>query len=261
VVALTDAGEAGTAGRAYGAVWAQAAAREGARIVIGDRREARALEVAATIRDVGGEALGVALDVTSERSAEAFARAAIDRFGYIDVLVNTAHIWFGLDRDDQSAGYLREVLDYNGVGTWIASSAVVPHMIARRRGKIVNLSSIGAWVQSPRYAEVAATTGHLPNFAYALSKVVDNGLTRFMAGALGQFGIAVNAIAPGIIRSEGTVRHLGAEERARLVRQTAMGRELEVRDTVGALLFLASSDSDAMTGQILVIDGGHVMLG
>ncbi len=261
VIALTEAGDPGAADRTYGATWARALAREGARIAIADADQRRAEAVAAEIAAAGTEALGCALDVTSEASAAAFANAVIDRFGRIDVLVNTAHRWFALCREDQSLAALREIIDYNGIGMWIASAAVVPHMVARRRGKIVNLSSIGAWVQSPRYAEIAARSGGLPNFAYALSKVLDNGLTRFMAGALGQFGITVNAIAPGMILSEGTLRQLGAEERDAFVRRTALGRVLEIRDTVGALLYLASGDSDAMTGQILVVDAGHVMLG
>jgi 3-oxoacyl-[acyl-carrier protein] reductase len=261
VVAVTEVGEEGAAGRTYGAQWAHAAAREGARLVIGDRDLARAARVADRIAATGGEATAVALDVTSEASAAAFADAAIARFGAIDVLLNTAHLWLDVRRDDQSAAYLRQVLDYNGVGMWIVSSAVASHMMRRGRGKIVNLSSIGAWVHSPRYAEIAAATGKLPNFAYALSKVLDNGLTRFMAGALGQFGITVNAIAPGIILSEGTVRQLSPAERSAWVERNTLRRILDMTDTVGAMLFLASADSDAMTGQVLVVDGGHVMLG
>jgi 3-oxoacyl-[acyl-carrier protein] reductase len=254
VVAITEAGE----GRAYGATWAAAAAREGAAVVIADPEPGRAGAVAAM---VGERALPLALDVTSEASCAAFAQAAVERFGRIDVLVNTAHLWLGLRRDDQSAAYLREVIDYNGVGMWLVSRAVVPHMIRRGRGKIVNLSSIGAWVRSPAYERVTAETGTLPSFAYALSKVLDNGLTRFMAGALGQFGITVNAIAPGMVLSEGTARQLGAEERQAFVARTALRRLLAVEDTTGAMLFLASADSDAMTGQILVVDAGMVMLG
>jgi 3-oxoacyl-[acyl-carrier protein] reductase len=254
-------GEEGAEGRTYGALWALAAAREGARIVVGDQEITRAARVAERIGAEGREALAVALEVTSEASAAAFVEAASARFGAIDVLLNTAHLWFDVRRGDQSASYLRRVIDYNGIGMWIVSAAVAPSMIRRGRGKIVNLSSIGAWVQSPRYAEVARATGKLPNFAYALSKVLDNGLTRFMAGTLGQFGITVNAIAPGIVLSEGTVRQLSAAERAAWAERNALHRILEVGDTVGAMLFLASSDSDGMTGQVLVVDGGHVMLG
>jgi 3-oxoacyl-[acyl-carrier protein] reductase len=139
------------------------------------------------------------------------------------------------------------------------SRAVVPHMRSRKAGKIVNLSSIGAWVSSPAYVEHVERTGNLPSFGYALSRVLSNGLTRFMAQALGPSGITVNALAIGMILSEGTRRQLSEEQRQFFVERTALRRMLEIRDTDGAFLFLASSDSDLVTGQIVIVDGGLVM--
>ncbi|MGH7858463.1 MAG: SDR family NAD(P)-dependent oxidoreductase, partial [Candidatus Binatia bacterium] len=209
----------------------------------------------------GGEVIDLGIDVTDESSCRLAVEATIARFGRIDVLVNDAHLWLGLHRDDHSREYLREVLDVNGLGAWTAARAVVPHMRSRGSGKIINLSSIGAFVDAPGYADAAERTGNLPGFGYALSRVLVNGLTRFMARALGPSGITVNALAIGMILSEGTRRQLTEAERRAFVERSAMKRILEIRDTDGAFLHLAGADSDLMTGQVLVVDGGLVMLG
>jgi NAD(P)-dependent dehydrogenase (short-subunit alcohol dehydrogenase family) len=91
--------------------------------------------------------------------------------------------------------------------------------------------------------------------------VLQNGLTRFLAGTLGQYGITVNAIAPGMVGSPGTMALLTPAERQAFIDRTALRRILRVEDTVGALLYLASDDGARMTGQVLVVDAGLVMLG
>ena len=256
VVLFTEAGE----GAAFGRSWALAAAREGARIVIGDRRPELAGAVAEAVRAEGGEALSIELDVTSETSAKRATEAAIEAFGAVDVLVNDAHLWLGLRRDDHSLDYIESVLRTNGLGAWVMSRAVVPHMRSRKRGKIINLSSIGAWVSSPAYLEHVEQTGNLPSFSYALSRVLVNGLTRLMAQTLGPSGITVNALAIGMILSEGTRRQLSEAQREFFVERTALKRMLEIHDTDGAFLFLASPESDLVTGQVLLVDGGLVMM-
>ena len=120
---------------------------------------------------------------------------------------------------------------------------------------------MGAWQTGEHAAEQLVRTGELPSFAYAASKVLENGLTRLLAGAVGQYGITVNAIAPGMVSSPGTMALLSSEERWAFVDRTALRRLLRVEDTVGALLHVASDDGASVTGQVLVIDGGLVMLG
>jgi len=257
VILFTEAGE----GDVYGRSWARAAAREGARLAIADRTRTLAESLAEEVRSAGGEAIDLEIDVTDEESCVRAAAVTIERFGRIDVLVNDAHLWLGLRRDDASRDYLHHVLDVNGLGAWAAARGVVPHMRRQGGGKIINLSSIGAWVDSPVYAAHVERTGNLPTFGYALSRVLANGLTRFMARALGPSGITVNALAIGMILSEGTKRQLDESERQAFVDRTALRRILEIRDTDGAFLFLASADSDLVTGQIIVVDGGLVMLG
>jgi NAD(P)-dependent dehydrogenase (short-subunit alcohol dehydrogenase family) len=129
--------------------------------------------------------------------AAPLAALALERFGRIDVLANTHHLWHDLRRDDASEEYLHEVLDYNAVSILRTVRAVLPAMRAQGAGRIVSLSSIGAWQVGDRLAAEVARTGDLPSLAYPASKVLENGLTRFLATALGQFGITVNAIGPG----------------------------------------------------------------
>ena len=156
--------------------------------------------------------------------------------------------------------YLHHVLDYNAVSILRTARAVLPAMRVTG-GRIVSLSSIGAWYLGGRPAEQLRQTGELPSFAYPASKVLENGLTRFLAGALGAYGITVNAIAPGMIASPATMERLTAPERQAFVERTALRRLLDVSDTTGALLYLASDDAAHVTGQVLVVDGGLVMLG
>jgi NAD(P)-dependent dehydrogenase (short-subunit alcohol dehydrogenase family) len=257
VALVTECGR----GETFGVVWARALAREGAAIVIGDADPARAAAVAAELTTAGARAVGAPLDVRRDESCEALVALARERWGRVDVLVNAHHLWHELRRDDASDDYLHAVLDHNAVSIVRMARAVLPLMRAQGGGRIVSLSSIGAWQVGDRLAERVAATGELPSLAYPASKVLENGLTRFLARALGPCGITVNAIAPGMIASPATMALLSPAEREAFVRQTALRRLLRVEDTVGALLHLASEDAAMVTGQVLVVDGGLVMLG
>lgn len=248
-------------GETYGVVWARALAREGAAVVVADADITRAEAVAAELIAAGARAAASFLDVGSQASCDAVVALALHRFGRVDVLANTHHVWHDLRADDDSDAYLHHVLDFNALSILRTARAVLPPMRAQGGGRIVSLSSIGAWQLGDRAAERLRRTGEIPSFAYPASKVLENGLTRFLAGALGQFGITVNAIAPGMVRSPATMARLSAEERDAFVSRTALRRVLDVEDTVGALLHLASDDGALMTGQVLVVDAGLVMLG
>ena len=256
VAIVTECGR----GETYGVVWARALAREGAAVVVADANLTRAVAVADELRAAGGRAAGTSVDVGATTSCEALAAFTLERFGRIDVLANTHHLWHDLRRDDTSDEYLHQVLDYNAVSILRTARAVLPAMRGSG-GRIVSLSSIGAWYLGGRPAEQLRQTGELPSFAYPASKVLENGLPRFLAGALGVYGITVNAIAPGMIASPATMERLSAPERQAFVERTALRKLLAVSDTAGALLYLASDDGAYVTGQVLVVDGGLVMLG
>ena len=257
VAVVTECGR----GAGFGGVWARALAREGAAVVVADPDLARADAVARELRGDGARVIAASLDVASTDSCRALVETALSGFGRVDVLANTHHLWFDLRRDDASDAYLLEVLDYNAVSILRTARAVLPAMRAQGGGRIVSLSSIGAWQTGGRAAAELARTGELPSLAYPASKVLENGLTRFLAAALGQYGITVNAIAPGMVASPGTLALLSPAERQAFVDRTALRRLLRVEDTVGALLHLASDDAARVTGQVLVVDGGLVMLG
>ena len=257
VAIVTECGR----GETFGVVWARALAREGAAVVVGDPDPARAAAVADELASGGATAIGTAVDVGRRESCEALATLAVEHFGRVDVLANTHHLWHDLRRDDASDEYLHHVLDYNAVSILRTARAVLPAMRARGGGRIVSLSSIGAWQVGDRLAAELERTGELPSFAYPASKVLENGLTRCLAGTLGRFGITVNAIAPGMIASPATMALLSAAERDAFVQRTALRRLLAVEDTVGTLLHLASDDAAHTTGQVFVVDGGLVMLG
>jgi len=248
-------------GEGFGVVWARALAREGAAVVVADPDAERAQAVCADLTASGAHAVAATVDVGNRESCAALAALAVAQFGRLDVLANTHHLWHDLDADDTSDAYVHRVLDYNALSVLRTAQAVLPAMRAQGGGRIVSLSSIGAWETGGRGAEQVAHTGTLPSFAYPASKVLENGLTRMLARTLGHFGITVNAIAPGMVSSPGTMARLTDAERAAFVDRTALRRLLGVEDTVGALLHLASDDGAHTTGQILVVDAGLVMLG
>lgn len=245
-------------GETYGVVWARALAREGAAVMVADRDLARAEAVAATC---DGRAAATALDVGSQASCDAAVAAAVERFGGLDVLANTHHLWHDFRADDASDAYLHHVLDVNAVSIVRTARAALPAFRARGGGRIVSLSSIGAWQVGDRLARRVAETGEIPGLGYSASKILENGLTRLLANALGQLGVTVNAIAPGMIASPATLARLSPTEQRAFVDRTALRRMLRVEDTVGTLLHLASDDAALVTGQVLVVDAGLVMLG
>jgi 3-oxoacyl-[acyl-carrier protein] reductase len=257
VAIVTECG----AGESYGVVWARALGREGAAVVVADADGARAAAVAAELAATGAPAAAATLDVRSTAGCRALADLAQDRFGRIDVLCATHHVWHDLRGDDSSEEYLLEVVDRNAVSLVRLARAVLPAMRAQGGGRIVALSSIGAWETGTRLADEALRRNDVPSLAYPASKQAQNGLVRLLARALGPFGVTVNAIAPGMIASPATLERLTAEAREAFVRRTALRRLLRVEDTTGALLHLASDDAAAVTGQVLVVDAGLVMLG
>jgi 3-oxoacyl-[acyl-carrier protein] reductase len=249
------------AAQGIGKAYAQRFAREGAHVVVADLRTEAADAVAKECSALGPRALAAQVDVASETSAVALADRVVAEFGRIDVLVNNAALYYDLDRSQNTLEYFNRVLAVNLTGVWIMSRAVEKHMKRQRKGKIIHQSSTAAYLANVGPVDTSNPDVPMPSFNYSVAKVGVSGLTKFMAGALGPWGINVNAIAPGPTLSEATKRVVPEQIMNVLVQQSALRKPLQPEDLAGTAVFLASDDSDLMTGQVLVVDGGMVMLG
>ncbi len=249
------------AAQGIGRAYALRFAREGARVVAADLREEAARETAAECAKLGREAIGLAVDVADEASTRALADAAARRFGTVDILVNNAAIYYDLDRTQNTLAYFNKVLSVNLTGVWLMSRAVERYMKRQHRGKIIHQSSTAAYLANVGMVDTENPDNPMPPFHYSVAKNGVSGLTKFMAGALGPWGINVNAIAPGVTMTEATKKVVPEGIAQALVQFSALRKPVQPEDLTGTAVFLASSDSDLMTGQVLVVDGGQVMLG
>jgi 3-oxoacyl-[acyl-carrier protein] reductase len=248
-------------GQGIGRAYALRFAREGAQVAVADVNDSNAASVVREIESAGGQGFACKVDVSDEASCGALANAVHERYGRIDVLVNNAAIFHGLDRTDQSLAYFNRILSVNLTGVWLMTRAVERHMKRARRGKIINQSSTAAYMGNVAMVDTSDPERPSPPFHYSVAKLGVSGLTKYFAGALGPWGINVNAICPGVTMTEATRSVVPPEILKSIVGATALKKALEPEDLTGTAVFLASSDSDLMTGQVLVVDGGMIMLG
>ncbi len=238
------------AAQGIGATYARAMAAEGARVVVVDVLDGSAL--VDELQGMGSEAIALKTDVSDEASAAAMAAAAMERFGRIHVLVNNAAICASLKMkpfEEIDLGEWDKVMAVNVRGPFVCARAVVPYMKARGYGRIINISSGTPFKGTPRLLH------------YVTSKGAVLALTRALARELGDHGIAVNTLAPGLVLSEGVVANAEMRERltAPVIASRAIKRDQVPDDLIGPLLFLASDESAFMTGETVVVDGGSVM--
>jgi 3-oxoacyl-[acyl-carrier protein] reductase len=186
------------------------------------------------------------------------AKAVADRFGRIDVLINNAAIFFGIDNFNSSFEYLRKIFDVNYFGTWLMCRAVFPYMEKQGSGVVINQSSSAAYLHLP----IPMPDGQLPSFHYSVTKAAINAMTHFMAGCVGVSGIRVNAISPGPTLTEATKQGVPEEMLTMIINMMmAIKRPLDPDDLAGTAVWLASDDAKMVTGQVIAVDGGMVMLG
>ncbi len=238
------------AAQGIGAAYALALAAEGVKVAVTDIVDPRG--VVEAIRTAGGEAIGLISDVSDLAACETMVEAAAKAFGGIDILVNNAAIFAALERkpfDQLSTAEWDQVMAVNVRGPFNAAKAALPGMKARGYGKIINISSATVFSGTPGMLHYVASKGAVV------------AMTRALAREVGEFGIIVNGIAPGLTMSEGLLAQREVIEPYAKVAMAsrALKREQVPTDLIGALIFLASSDSDFMTGQTIVVDGGYVM--
>ena len=249
------------AGQGLGRAYSLRFIAEGAKVAIADINDANAEQVAKEIEAAGGEASALHADVADEASTQAMADATVEKWGRIDILLNNAGVFFDLEQTNNSLEYLRKILDVNMIGPWLCTRAVLPTMRAQGKGKIINQSSGAAWMYAAAGYALNPEKGELPSFHYSLSKAGVNAYTHYMAAALGQYNINVNAIAPGVTMTEATKKHVPESMMGMIKMMSALRRNLEPEEITGTAVYLASEDSDAVTGQVIPVDAGVTMLG
>jgi NAD(P)-dependent dehydrogenase (short-subunit alcohol dehydrogenase family) len=234
-------------GSGIGRAAAEALAEAGAFVAVADIDAPSAGSVAEAIGAAEGRAEAVALDVTDAAAVEdAFARIAGEHGG-IHILVNSAGVAKRAPTEALALEDWERVMAVNVTGVFLCCRETGRHMLARRRGSIVNVASIMGMVGNPLY----------PNLAYHASKGAVVNLTRTLAVEWAASGVRVNAIAPTFARTKLTEKLLSDPEmQARIEAMTPMGRLAEPEDFKGAVLFLASPASAMVTGHILAVDGG-----
>ncbi len=232
--------------RGIGKAIAERYALAGAKVVLSSRRQAALDEAARVICEAGGEAVGIAAHNGDKQALKALVEATTERYGRLDILVNNAatnpHFGAVLEADDS---HWRKTLEVNLMGNIWLTQAAVAQMRAGGGGKIINVASI-----------VGLTPRRFQGI-YSLTKAAAISLTKTLATELGPDNIQVNAIAPGLVKTQFAQALWSNEDLlAQVLARTPVGRIGQPEDMAGIALFLASSASDYTTGAVFVLDGG-----
>ena len=237
------------AAQGIGARLALGIALEGAKVIVADILDGN--EVVEKIRAQGGQAEFIRTDITDDASCEAMADLARSAFGGIDVLVNNAALFGTLPLtplDDITLQDWDRVLQVNTRGVWQCVKAVIPSMIQRGSGSIVNVATNRVFKGFPNLLHYDASKGAVLS------------MTKAMAAELGDSNIRVNAVAPGLTMSENVLAKEGISDRIHsIINGRALKREQRPEDLIGPVIFLASELSAFISGQSLVVDGGGIM--
>ena len=247
------------AGRGIGRATALELARMGADIVVAELEQANAERTASEVRGLGRRALAVPTDVTSRKDLAAMAERTRAELGRIDILVNNAGIYRAAATLEVTEDHWDAIMNINAKAVFFASQAVLPTMIAQKRGAIVSLASM------------AGKIGSRANLPYNASKAAVISMTKSLALAHAADGIRVNCVCPGFVetdmwaavaREQSALLNQSPEEfTRRRIQQIPVGRMERPEDVANMIGFLVSPRSEYMTGQALSVDGGLVMHG
>ena len=235
------------AARGLGRDYARMFASDGAKVALADVNleavTAAARDIAADV--AGSDVVGLTVDVTDADSIAAMVAGVVERWGTVDVLVNNAGIWGDLEAAPLSAtkpSYFDLVLSVNLRGPLLCTQAVLEPMRKQGWGRIINISSMGAY---------------MPSGVYGVSKLGLNQMTYTLATELGTSGITVNAVAPGPIDNEATRSQLPEAAFQKMINGTAMKRMGNSHDLYGMIRYLATTEADWVTGQTFMVNGGY----
>ena len=235
--------------KGIGAHYSRALVREGANVMIADIADGSALAAELAANSARNCADSVVFDVSDEGQCKALVEKTLARFGKIDILINNAALYATLPTlpvTEIDVELWDRVMEVNIRGPFLMVKHTAPHMISQKSGKIINIGS-------------GTVPRGIPDFShYATAKGAVTTFTRCMSRELGPYGISVNTLAPGYTLSDtGLTNTVHVEKtRANAIQRRAIKRDEFPEDLIGSLIFLCSSDSDFMTGQILNVDGG-----
>ncbi len=232
--------------KGLGLAMAAGLASAGARLMLVNRNATEGAQAAAELsRDFGVQAISFAADITDQAQTGAMAEAAMDAFGQIDILINSAGINIRGAIDDVTPADFSSVMNVNVTGTWLCCRAVTSFMKQARSGKIINMAS------------TLGVVGLANRTPYTASKGAVVQLTRALGLELAPFSINVNAICPGPFLTEMNLPIADTDESKKfIVGATSLGRWGELREIQGAAIFLASPAASYMVGSLLTVDGG-----
>lgn len=236
-------------GRGLGKAFCLRMAEEGAKVVIADILDKEAQQTAEEIRTKSSSSIALTVNVTSVEDTLRMARETVKQFGRIDILVNNAAMLYGITRKPFTEIPVAEwdrLMAVNLKGAFLCCRAVFPQMKEQGKGKIINISSETAFTGSRNLIHYATSKGGIISF------------TRALATEVGQYGICVNSIAPGFTDTEAS-RTITEDITKYDVSLTPLRRLEQPNDLVGAIIFLSSDESDFITGQTLVVNGGRYM--
>jgi len=232
------------AAQGIGAAYARGLAKEGAAIAVVDILDPNPTVKA--IQDSGGKALALKIDVSDEKQTQDMAKKTLDAFGRIDILINNAAIYGTIVRkkfEEITVEEWDKLYAVNVKGILLGVKAVAPQMKAQQSGKIINATSSTFF------------KGNEDFLHYVSSKGAVVAMTRSLARELGEYNVNVNAIAPGQTLSEANLKR-GDKVDSNSLRIRLLKKRLYPEDLVGTIIYLSSPDSDMMTGQVLLVDGG-----
>ena len=236
------------AGRGLGKAISLRLGMEGAKIVAADIDLDNCTAAVNAFREKGLTAIAMEVDVTEEKDISRMVEETVSHFGAIDILVNNAALYYGISWkpfDRISIEEWDRVMTVNVRGCWQCTKGVVPQMRKQGKGKIINVASSAFFTPPGVFCHYTASKGGVI------------ALTRALATELGADGINVNAIAPGPTMTEATKMAMPEERALKAAEKTPLKRLEQPEDIVGAAVFLASDDSDFITGQTIIIDGGR----